>query len=101
MQEKCVPYFTEDRNLVISANMASGKTAVAEAIMGYEIHHGKCIYVSPLRSIGTEKYTSWKEHPTFSSHPILLLDGDHHPEKRRAGDQQDRPGVHQALCGHR
>lgn len=82
MQEKCVPHFTEDCNLVVSASMASGKTAIAEAIIGYELRHGKCLYVSPLRSIGAEKYDKWKLHPTFSQCKILLLDGDHHPEQK-------------------
>ena len=88
MQEKCVPHFAEDKNLVVSASMASGKTAVAEAIIGYELNHGKCIYVSPLRSIGFERHEKWIAHPTFSKHRIILLDGDHHPEKKELDEAE-------------
>ncbi|MBP5459500.1 MAG: DEAD/DEAH box helicase [Clostridia bacterium] len=82
MQERCVPWFTEDRNIVVSASMASGKTAVAEAVMGYELHNGpgKCVYVSPLRSLGAERHAAWKEHVTFSDCLPLLMDGEHHHE---------------------
>lgn len=81
MQAQCLPYLTKDGNLVVSASVASGKTAIAEAIMGYELSFGKCVYVSPLRSIGSERFEEWKRHPTFESRRPLLMDGDHHPEK--------------------
>lgn len=89
MQRQCLPYFTEDRNLVVSASVASGKTAVAEAIMGYEMSHGRCIYVSPLRSIGAERYDTWKEHPTFKERFPILVDGDHHSEK----EEMEKAGI--------
>ena len=79
MQEKCLPYFTEDRNLVVSASMASGKTAVAEAVMGYELVNGKVIYTSPLHALNEEKHRKWRGHPTFCDCKAVLLDREHHP----------------------
>ena len=82
VQEKCIPYFTKHMNLVISANVASGKTAIAEAIMGFELskEKTKVLYVSPLKALSSEKYADWITHPTFMAYRIDLLDSDHHPE---------------------
>lgn len=81
-QERCVDYFTRHINLVVSANVASGKTAIAEAIMGYELskQNSKVLYVSPLKAISSEKYSDWIVHPTLMKYRIDLLDSDHHPE---------------------
>ena len=79
VQAKCVPFFTEDCNLVVSASTASGKTAIAEAIMGYELKRNdtnKVIYVSPLKAIGNEKHTEWSRHDTFREYPIALVSSD-------------------------
>ena len=37
VQEKCLELFTQDCNMVVGASVASGKTAIAEAVMGYEL----------------------------------------------------------------
>lgn len=79
VQLKCMPFFTEDCNLVVSASTASGKTVIAEAIMGYELARkktGKAVYVSPLKAIGNEKHDGWRRHPTFGEYPIALVSSD-------------------------
>ena len=79
VQAKCVPFFTEDCNLVVSASTASGKTAIAEAIMGYELARNdtnKVVYVSPLKAIGSEKHQEWSHHDTFREYPIALVSSD-------------------------
>jgi len=79
VQMKCVPFFTEDCNLVVSASTASGKTVIAEAIMGYELaknHSSKAVYVSPLKAIGNEKHGDWTRHPTFREYQIALVSSD-------------------------
>ena len=83
VQAKCLPFFTEDMNLVVSATVASGKTAIAEAIMAYEIssNKGKAIYASPLKALSLEKAENWAKHPTFSKFKIALLDGDHNTSR--------------------
>lgn len=82
IQEKCLPHFTRHMNLVVSASVASGKTAIAEAIMGYELSNesNRVLYVSPLKALSLEKHGDWINHPTFKDLKIDLLDSDHHPE---------------------
>lgn len=79
VQAKCVPFFTEDCNLVVSASTASGKTVIAEAIMGYELaknNKSKVVYVSPLKAIGNEKHGDWRKHSTFREYTIALVSSD-------------------------
>jgi replicative superfamily II helicase len=79
VQLKCVPFFTEDCNLVVSASTASGKTVIAEAIMGYELARtpsSKTVYVSPLKAIGNEKHGDWRKHPTFREYPIVIVSSE-------------------------
>lgn len=79
VQAKCVPFFTEDCNLVVSASTASGKTVIAEAIMGYELaknNKNKVVYVSPLKAIGNEKHGDWRKHSTFREYTIALVSSD-------------------------
>lgn len=83
VQEKCLPNFTQKKNIVLASTVASGKTAVAEAVMGYELHSSEssiAVYASPLKALSMEKYENWLRHPTFSRFHIELLDSDHHPE---------------------
>ncbi len=79
VQKQCLQYFDCDCNLVVSSTTASGKSAIAEAIMGYELctnQDSKAIYVSPLKAIGCEKYEQWQRHPTFENYRLLLVSGD-------------------------
>lgn len=83
MQERCVPFFCEDKNLVVSATVAAGKTAIAEAIISYELSHpeSKAVYVSPLKALSLEKYEEWSKHETIGEYKIALMDSDHHLEQ--------------------
>lgn len=79
VQLKCLPYFTENCNLVVSASTAAGKTVIAEAIMGYELfnnENNKVVYVSPLKAIGNEKFNDWSKHPTFKKYSKILISSD-------------------------
>ncbi len=79
VQAKCLPFFDEDCNLVVSASTASGKTVIAEAIMGYELsrsERAKAVYVSPLKAIGVEKHGKWSSHSTFEKYPQCVLSSD-------------------------
>ena len=79
VQETCYQFFELDCNLVLSATTSAGKTAVAEAIFGYELFtkpDKKVIYVCPLKSIAEEKRNDWKKHDTFKDYPIVVISGD-------------------------
>jgi replicative superfamily II helicase len=79
VQLKCYPFFTEDCNLVVSASTASGKTVIAEAIMGYELSKtetSKVVYVSPLKAIGNEKFNDWSKHETFKKFNKVLVSSE-------------------------
>lgn len=79
VQKQCLQYFDCDCNLVVNSSTASGKSAIAEAIMGYELctsQESKAIYVSPLKAIGHEKFEQWQRHPTFENYDCLLVSGD-------------------------
>ncbi len=86
VQLKCLPHFTAHCNLVLRSSTASGKSAVAEAIMGYELSaapDAKAIYVSPLKAIGQEKFSAWSRHSTFSRYEPLIVSSD---DKASSGD---------------
>lgn len=79
VQLKCLPYFTQDCNLVVSASTASGKTVIAQAIMGYELsksERAKAVYVSPLKAISNEKFDDWSKHATFKKYSKILMSSD-------------------------
>ena len=78
VQEACYSFFTEDCNMVISSAMASGKTAIAEAIMGFEFTKpsSKICYVSPLKALSNEKFDDWNKCETLKSISKVLLSGD-------------------------
>ena len=63
---------------MLASEMCSGKTAVAEAILGYELSQpdSKACYVSPLKAITHEKFSSWSEAPEFKRVGLALLAGD-------------------------
>ena len=79
VQSKCLQFFDEDCNLVVSSSTASGKTVIAEAIMGYELsrdERSKAVYVSPLKAIGVEKHSRWMNHSTFGKYAQVVLSSD-------------------------
>jgi len=79
VQEKAYPYFEKNCNLVVSSSVASGKSAIAEAIFGFELSNSdksKVIYVSPLKAIGIEKFNEWDKHGTFATYSKVLVSSD-------------------------
>jgi len=69
IQEKCINYYNQDCNLVVSATMASGKTTIAEMVLSFEIAEkgSKCVYVSPLCELTEEIKNKWCRYPLFSN----------------------------------
>lgn len=82
-QQAVVPFFDKDVNLVLALNTGVGKTAIAECIFGYHLtteQKSKVVYVSPFKSIGSEKLTKWSKNNQFKAHGILLCNGDSQPK---------------------
>lgn len=52
----------DNKNLLISIPTASGKTLMAEMAMLTSIidHHGKALYIVPLKALASEKYTRFR-----------------------------------------
>lgn len=49
-------------NMVVASPTASGKTLIAElAILNNFLHHGKAIYIVPLKALGSEKFFEFRE----------------------------------------
>lgn len=67
IQEKCIEYYNQDCNLVVSASTASGKTTIAEMILSFEIYEkqSNCVYVSPLCELTEEIKNKWYRYPLF------------------------------------
>lgn len=67
VQEKCIPYYNQDCNLIVSATMASGKTTIAEMVLSFEIteKNSSCVYVSPLCELTEEIKSKWCKHKFF------------------------------------
>lgn len=86
-QALAVPRLAEDCNLVVSIPTASGKTALAEAAFGYHLSSSgtsRVVYISPFKSIGEEKLSSWMSNGQFSKYPIGILSSDHAEDRHDA-----------------
>lgn len=90
-QEAVIPYLDKNVNLIVCFKTAVGKTALAECAFGYHLNtkgvekiphpikeRSKVIYVSPYKSISSERHKSWLKDEQFSSCGILLRTGDVH-----------------------
>jgi len=77
-QEAAIPYVAADVNLVVSFPTATGKTAIAEAAFGYHLgcSTGRCVYLSPYRSLSAEKYRRWINRSGLCERGIALSTGD-------------------------
>lgn len=53
----------ENKNLLVCTPTASGKTLIAElaAVSAILSHHGKAVYVVPLKALASEKYNDFKK----------------------------------------
>lgn len=80
VQSRVFEIYKEPANLVVAAATSSGKTAVAEMLLAYEIKQNKTkgIYVSPSKALAQEKIDDWtsKEHH-FNDLNTEILTGDY------------------------
>lgn len=61
-QEQALPYILNRENLILAVPTAAGKTLIAEIAMVCEIlRGGKCLYITPLRALASEKFESFKK----------------------------------------
>lgn len=90
IQETAYPFFTIDCNLVISTSMSSGKTAIAEGIMAYELSKKDAMvcYVSPLKALTKEKYDDWKNRNEFKDLNVVVLSSDNYLDDSKIADSQ-------------
>lgn len=62
LQLDVLPLIETDANVIVSAPTASGKSAIAEAAIGYTMKEtqGKCVYASPFKALSAQKHDDWK-----------------------------------------
>lgn len=78
-QSAVIPHIAEDTNITVTFPTATGKTAIAEAAIGYHLvsdQEGLCVYVSPFRSLSMQKHEDWKEHKSFVEYNSILCSSD-------------------------
>ena len=64
-----------NKNVLITAHTAAGKTAIAEYAIALAIHLGKkVIYTSPIKTLSNQKFFDFKK--TFAKCEIGILTGD-------------------------
>ena len=72
-QSKALPFADKNINIVASFPPGCGKTAIAEACMGWEIHNGRSfIYVCPFRALAREKSDAW----SAAGYDTFVVSGD-------------------------
>lgn len=75
VQEAVYPYFTQDCNIVLASTLASGKTSVAECIMGFELSKGYVAYVCPLKALLRQQCDAWTGS-VLAQHGMTLFSSD-------------------------
>jgi len=64
-----------DKNVLITAHTAAGKTTIAEYTIALAVHLGKkVIYTSPIKTLSNQKFFDFKR--TFANYEIGILTGD-------------------------
>lgn len=84
VQDACLPYTTQDCNMVVSLSTASGKTAIGLAAMTYELSKddkSKVVYISPFKGISNEKSHEWQSDKQLKKYGIVLNTGDNQAKK--------------------
>lgn len=80
IQSRVLDYYDKNNNIVVSASTSSGKTALSEMVLSYEIRilNGKGIYLVPLKALAQEKYDEWtdKNHHFFDL-KVSVCTGDY------------------------
>jgi helicase len=83
-QESVIPFCDEDMNLIVCFGTAVGKTVIAECAFGYHIaNEGKVAYVSPYRSLCSEKFEKWSKDIYLNSGSIAIQTGEKRSNNRR------------------
>jgi len=86
VQSRLFEFYDKDYNCIIAAATSSGKTAISEMVLSYEIrmNRTKGIYVCPLKALAQEKYDEWtsKNHH-FNDLNISICTGDYQLTERR------------------
>jgi replicative superfamily II helicase len=80
VQSAVVPFLDKDVNIVACFQTATGKTVLAECAFGFHLstsQKSKVVYVCPFRSLGEEKYRSWRANEQLSSYGVTISTGDH------------------------
>ncbi|MEM4535522.1 MAG: DEAD/DEAH box helicase [Desulfurococcaceae archaeon] len=68
----------EDKNMVIVAPTASGKTLIAElALLKYALNKGMGVYLSPLKALANEKYSEFKNLEEITGVKVEISTGDY------------------------
>jgi helicase len=79
VQSSILEHYQDDKNFIIASATNSGKTIMAEFFL-FDVLVGKnkkAIYLCPLKSLASEKYSEWSNelHP-FNKSKIRLMSGD-------------------------
>lgn len=79
LQSMTYPLHNKNVNIVVSASTSSGKTIVAEQMIGITAHHNhKSIFLSPLKAVTQEKYDDWfSDSHGFSEYDLSIVTGDY------------------------
>jgi len=84
VQSSVLDHVDKDANFIIASSTNSGKTIVAEFFIFESLikNDKKCIYMCPLKSLASEKFSAWssEDHP-FSKKKITIMAGDEKKEK--------------------
>ncbi|MFH1827903.1 MAG: DEAD/DEAH box helicase [Nanoarchaeota archaeon] len=77
IQEKAVKNgLLENKNLLICAPTASGKTLVATMAICNTLEMGKAIYIVPLKALANEKYREYLELLKETNYKVVVSTGD-------------------------
>lgn len=69
----------DGKNLLMSVPTAAGKTLIAELCMIRSIllHNGRCLYITPLKALASEKFNDFKKKYASLGIEVGLAIGDH------------------------
>jgi replicative superfamily II helicase len=101
VQEKLYDCFTQDCNIILNASVASGKTAIAEAVFAFELsknNENKVVYVCPMKAIAEDKTKEWKKHNTFSLYDIITVSSESQATEEQISNARIIITTIEALC---
>ena len=76
-QQAVIPFCDQDVNMVVCFGTAVGKTVIAECCFGYHLRgEGRVVYVSPYRSLCSEKYEKWTSDLYLSPRGVAIRTGE-------------------------